>query len=606
MGLTSLVRGTAIVHRCVPLRDTLTGYSPTPMGSVLSNNPSVQLSRLEALKRRYGIGCAAECEHCLAQLRRSQFADAESLIRFHDTLLFLRAFPHSARVVELSELLLAGVEDQVRRLRDSGADMSTFDDEAVSGIAGTTIINSWTYELARGLVQRHSPGISPRWNIDEQYRHMATILPDCMPLFEDDSFVEADTPYFKWIDAAAGGHNSELAWLLRAIGGLPVSPLERTSLYDALALDLQWDLTGSPASRTLARRPVSRFYYHETQLLQRKRVSLIDELASAPLRLGKLDRADGSNIIDMARDALAVRYRELHGTTHGDPDYVFEADAGRGVRLFVWGLDAAWRLPLRAYYAGFTLKNGVPINYFEAIGLFEWIEVGFNTFYAFREGETAWVYSRVLHLLHQLAGVTCFSVYPYQIGQDNEEAIQSGAFWFYRKLGFRPGPPDVLALAEREEKRIARDPAHRTSPRTLRKLAEGHMFFELGGNAPGRWDSFSARTIGLAVQRKMAARYDGDAEKMRRATTSALSKTLGVSLETWNVRERWAFSNFAVSLSLGSGIARWTSENKPSLVAIIRAKAGGDETRYLRLMQRHEHLREVFLRLGSRPLMERR
>lgn len=565
----------------------------------MRNSPSVQPSRLEALKHCYGVGCAAECERCLAKLRGSQFADAESLLRLHDTLLFLRAFPHSARVVELTELLLAGVEDQVRRLRQSGADMSAFDDESVSGIAGTTITNSWTYELARWLVQHHSRHISPQWNIDEQYRHMATILPDCMPLFEDDSFVEADTPYLKWMRAAAGGRNGELTWLLRAMGRLSASPLERTSLYDALQVNLRWDLTGSPASRTLARRPVSRFFYHEAPLLQRKQVSIIDELAVAPLKMRKLSRAEGGNIIDMARDALAVRYRELHGTTHGDSNYVFEADAGRGVQLFVWGLDAEWRLPLRAYYAGFTLKNGVPINYFEAIGLFEWIEVGFNTFYAFREGETAWVYAKILHLLHQLAGVTCFSVYPYQIGQDNEEAIQSGAFWFYRKLGFRPGRPDLLALAEREEKAIARDPAHRTSPRTLRKLAEGHMFFELSGNARGRWDSFSARTIGLAVQRKMAARYGGDADKMRRATATALSKTLGVSLETWNARERWAFSNFAVALSLASGMARWTTKDKRSLVAIIRAKAGPDETRYLKCLQQDHAFRDALLRIGT-------
>jgi len=34
---------------------------------------------------------------------------------------------------------------------------------------------------------------------------------------------------------------------------------------------------------------------------------------------------------------------------------------------------------VRFYVAGFSLKNGVPINYIEAIGLCEWIEVGFNT-----------------------------------------------------------------------------------------------------------------------------------------------------------------------------------------------------------------------------------
>ena len=186
------------------------------------------------------------------------------------------------------------------------------------------------------------------------------------------------------------------------------------------------------------------------------------ELNSAPLKLRKLDRPQAQAVIDMARDALAVRYRELQGSTCADPDHAFQADVGRGVQLFIWGLAKEWRLPLRAYYAGFTLKNGVPVNYFEAIGLFEWIEVGFNTFYAFREGETAWIYSKVLHLLHQLAGVTCFSVYPYQIGQDNEEAIKSGAFWFYRKLGFRPGRPDLLAAdAQRREADGARsEPSH--------------------------------------------------------------------------------------------------------------------------------------------------
>jgi hypothetical protein len=318
-------------------------------------------------------------------------------------------------------------------------------------------------------------------------------------------------------------------------------------------------------------------------------------MASAPLDLRKLTREEGQKIIDMARDTLAVRYRELQGTTYADPGHAFEADVGRGLQLFIWGLDAEWRLPLRGYYAGFTLKNGVPVNYFEAIGLFEWIEVGFNTFYAFREGETAWIYSKVLHLLHQLAGATCISVYPYQIGQDNEEAIQSGAFWFYRKLGFRPGRPDLLALTLREEKKMARDPKHRTSFRTLRKLAEGHMFFEFSGGPEGKWDSFSTRTLGLRVQRKMAAEFDGDAGKMRRVTTSRLAKALQVDLNTWNAREQVAFSNFALALSLVPEIARWAPGEKRGLAAIIRAKAGPDETTYLRLMQGHDRLREAFL-----------
>jgi len=551
------------------------------------------------MKRAYGPQCARKCERALANLQGTTFADPQSLIRFHDSLLFLRAFPHGAAIAHLADQMLATVETQVERLIQLPDAAHAFEDEAVSGIAGTTVTNTWTFDLARQLVARHAPALSARWDVDEHHRQMGLTLPACLPLLEDDSFVEADTPYLQWIQAASGRSQSGLQWLLGNFAELPASPLVRTSLFAGLGIEIDWVLRGSPASRTLARRPVRHLFLHHEPLLQRRQVSLRDVMASPPLAMRKLKRAEGRKILDMVQDAVTVRYRELQGTTYGDPTQVLQADVGRGVQLFLWGLDPQWRLPLRAYYAGFALKNGVPINYFEAIGLFEWMEVGFNTFYAFRDGETAWIYSKWLHLLHQLAGATCISVYPYQIGQDNEEAIKSGAFWFYRKLGFRPGRTDLLALAEQEEKRISRDPGHHTSPRTLRKLAEGHMFFEFGNSPGGRWDRFSTRTLGLAVQRRMAAEFDGDAGKMRRTTTSRLSRILEVDLDSFSAHERWAFSNFAVSLALVPGLARWTHAEKQSLLAIIRAKAGPSETRYLQLLQQHPRLREAMLRVGS-------
>jgi hypothetical protein len=565
----------------------------------VGKRPAVQLQQLEAMKRAYGPGCARECERLLRSLRGAQFHDAQSLIRFHDSLLFLRAFPQSAAVARIADQLLATVELQVQSLDDSPRIAEAFDHEAVSGIAGTTITNTWTFELARRLASRHARQLSAEWNVDERFRQMATILPPCIPLLDDDSYVEADTPYSKWIRAASGRDRSELEWLLKSFAALPIDPLTRTSLYDALGVNLHWKLQKSPASRTLARRPVTELFCHDGPLLQRKQVSLRDEMTSPPLPLRKLSRNEGQKIINMAQDALAVRYRELQGSTYGDPAQAFQADVGRGLQLFIWGLDVEWRLPLRAYYAGFTLKNGVPINYFEAIGLFEWMEVGFNTFYAFREGETAWVYSKILHLLHQLAGVTCISVYPYQIGQDNEEAIKSGAFWFYRKLGFRPGRKDLLALAEQEEQKMSHDPEHRTSPRNLRKLAEGHIFFEFGTAQSERWDTFSTRFLGLAVQRKMAADFGGDATKMRRVTAAKLAETLDVRLSKLSPRERRAFDNFAATLSLVSGLSRWTKAEKQSLLAIIYAKAGPSETRYLQLLQQHTRLRDALLLAAS-------
>ena len=49
-------------------------------------------------------------------------------------------------------------------------------------------------------------------------------------------------------------------------------------------------------------------------------------------------------------------------------------------------------------------KNAVPIGYIECLTLFEHMEVGFNLYYTFREGETAWLYARLLRLFHRTDG----------------------------------------------------------------------------------------------------------------------------------------------------------------------------------------------------------
>jgi len=560
---------------------------------------ATRLLKLEASKLSCGRGCAARVETLLTALRGARFDDAESLIRFHDALLFLRAFPQSRKVVQLTESLLAGIGQQVAALRESGADMELFHVEQFSGIAGMDINDTFTYEVARWLAQRYPRHLSVAWDFDDQGRQMAVALPRFIPLLADDSLVEADTPYLDWMGGAAGGEQRILPWLLQLLEDTTQTMLPKTTWYDALKINVSWHLGATPASRTHARRNPREMFFHREPLIRRNQVSLDSEMESSALPIRKLKRREGEELLDMVRDALTVRYRELYGTTRGDPESVVEADAGRGVHIFLWGLPPDRRLPLRAYHAGFTLKNGVPINYIEGISLFDWMEVGFNTFYAFRDGESAWIYSKVLRLLHQLTNVTCFSVYPYQLGDQNEEAIKSGAFWFYRKLGFRPGRPELLAMTQREEAKMAKKPSHRTSARTLRKLAAGHVFYEFGDGPRGLWDAFSARNIGLAVQQRMAKEFNGDPESMCRATSTALAVNLKVDPRKWSTAEQTAFKDFAFVLSLVPEVKNWTANQKQALIAIIRAKAAEDESAYLRLLQQHEVLKKALVRLGS-------
>jgi hypothetical protein len=46
-------------------------------------------------------------------------------------------------------------------------------------------------------------------------------------------------------------------------------------------------------------------------------------------------------------------------------------------------------------------------------------------------------------------------------------------------------------------------------------------------------------------------------------------------------------------------LTRWTREERRAAADIVRAKAGKDERRYLRLMQRHSRLRRAWIALGS-------
>src|SRR5260370_37562718 len=298
-------------------------------------------------------------------------------------------------------------------------------------------------------------------------------------------------------------------------------------------------------SRTRNWKPVRSFFFHQTPLVSRSQVSLAAELARRPPRLTRLSRKQGEQGMDMIREVMLVRYRELYGTTLGDAASVVRAEVGRGVTIYLWNLPPDRRLALRAYVAGLTLKNGLPINYTEAIGLCEWMEAGFNACYTFRGGEAGWIYAQVLRCLCHRMGATCVSVYPYQLGHDNEEAIESGAFWFYRKLGFRPGRADLQQLAEREEQKIAAEKQYRTPARTLRRLAAGHVFYELPGSEVGASDKFSTRNIGLRVNRRMARDFCGDAvlirEHLRRALERVFFPKGGLgSTSSWTLLEKAA------------------------------------------------------------------
>ncbi len=541
----------------------------------------------------------ARVARALERLMRPAARDAAVLVRLHDRLLFLLAYPPSRLVLRKAQALLSRIPALVRRLEAAGTDLSLFDEPEVAGVAGTTISTDFSFDLVRWLAARHPGRVAIEWGAADAEDRMRASLPHFLPLLEEEALADANVPYLKWLRAAAGSRSEDVGWLLERYDRLPFSPAERAERWDALGVPVAWNLGETRASRTRMRRPGPALFLHDAALLARRDVSLRAVLAAPPLSVRRLSRRDGESVCDMVREATAARYREFYTFTYADPASVVAARPGRGVELFLLGVLPERRLPLRSAYGGFVVKNGVPIGYIEGLAFFERLEIGFNMYYAFREGESAWIYAQVLKLHREVLGVTSFSIDPYQLGFENEEAIDSGAFWFYRKLGFRPTDPGAAALIAREEARIAADPAYRSRPRTLRRLVTHSLLYEVPGTESLDWDRFHIRKLGLAVNRAMALEFGGNAERIRTASGKGVAKALGLRPGALSPLERRAFEGFAPVLDRISDLRRWKTEDRRGVAAILRAKAGRTEREYLRRMQRHRRLRETLIRLGS-------
>jgi hypothetical protein len=443
------------------------------------------LDRLDLWKNRFDSASSAPLEELLRRIARHRFRDPQSLIRLHETLLFLRAYPRNTAVARLADEILFAFHGRI------GSDLEPFEDPEVSGIAGTSLTAVFSYEVARSLAERYPRAVEIAWDRYDEPDRMGNVLCRLLPMLREDYPVEAHVPFDQWLKQAAG--SKSLAWLL-----------ERTSAqqFESMQVPLTWNLGDSRNSRSRLRLPVRDLYLHREPLLRRNQISLEHEMKSPPLPVRRLAKVEALRIMNIILDTSAMRYRELYGFSHPEESAIFHAAAGRGVDIYFFGVPPGWRLPLRAYHAGMFFKNGVPAGYVELLSLFDRAEIGFNLYYTFREGESAWLYARLLRLFHQVLGVTCFSVDPYQIGHENSEAVDSGAFWFYRKLGFRATTPEVARMVEREESRIAKTPGYRSSRRTLERLADGYLLYEIPGTENGDWYHFSIRTLAQKLQRR--------------------------------------------------------------------------------------------------------
>lgn len=550
------------------------------------------LRRLEELKLSFRPGGADAKLDSLARLDASELATSNQVVRFHEALCFLRAYPDSPEVLARVEGLLESF--------DQRADLQYFAEDLDStGISGTTISYSFFWFTAVWLARRWPGQLSIDWDYFDNKAMLSARLMALMSYSETLALEEAWLEPREWVARLKGADESDAVFLTARFEALPIGEFWKEQIFEEM--DVPFRLAPGPTtpSRSRARYGPSPVVY-QTGPLETSRESFPGALRRRPKAVRRAALKEARELIALAREAMVCRARDLDIFIHADPCDVHVMDCGRGLQFVSYGAVPERRQMLDAVYGFLILKNGVPVGYFLTSALYRSALVAYNVFETYRGAEAAYVYGRGLAMIRHMVGVDSFGIEPYQLGHENKEALASGAWWFYYKLGFRPRDPYVLELVEQELRAIRRNRGHRSSIATLKELAAVEMYLHLGRQRDDVMGLISRETIGFRISRYLSERFGADRERAIHLCAKEAARLLGVrSRSRFSSGERVAWNRWAPLVLILPGVARWSTRSKEALVGVIRAKGGRRESEFVARFDRHRTLRKAVLKLAE-------
>jgi len=500
---------------------------------------------------------------------------ARQIQALHDRLVFLEAFPPDRRTHAQArrELRRFARRSDLRRHRKALAG---------SGIAGTDTPFRFFWPTAHWISQEWPGALTIERDDPDHARAILEALPGLLDPARAEWLRQQRKPTLAVLDRMRPRGVTDADFLIGLVAAMPWDEPSREAFFDRMDPPFLLHAGRGTPDRTTARFPRGPLVIAAVPAPR----DLRSEAGRAPRRIAALRGADARALIRLARASMITRERDLAVFQYPEPRDAFLVDDGYGLAFALIGAAASRRALLPATYGGLILRNRVPIGYIQLDVLGRHAAVSFNLFAEFRHGIAAWVFARLIAATHHSFGCDEFSIEPYQLGQGNDEGIDSGAWWFYHRQGFRPRAAAARRIAAREVARKAKRSAYRSSARTLRALAESHVFFTLDGARTPRLPRIDAWLD--AGVRALSHFNDPDAERRQAAAARAAAGALGVAARA---AERKAFERWAGIVLALTARGRWHRAELRALARIVRAKSSSSERTYQRLVLRHARLR---------------
>ncbi len=539
------------------------------------------LAKLEASRWSFGPAAASTRRAALQQMLRAKLGSATLVARLHEVLLAARAYPDDPALLAIVERALAGFgrRRDVRALRASLTD---------SGIAGCDIRFPFFAPTARRLAARWPRALEIDWPELDDANALEAWLPMLAHEGEVPGLDEYDYGLRGWLARLKAPGEADGAFMARGLAArLEQDEAVFERVHDGLAIPYRLRGDATTPSRTHARWPAHHVHF------QREPFAGRPDLAASPPphSIRALSAPEGERALALAMECMVTRSRDLDVFSWGDARDVRHVDCGDGLAFLMIGARPERRLLLESVYGFLTLKNGVPVGYVLTSALYRSAELAFNVFDTFRGAEAGPVYGKVVGMTRALFGADTFTIPPYQLGDGNDEAIESGAWWFYQKLGFRPHARAARTLMQRELARMHRAPGYRSGPAVLRKLARANLYCSLGPVRRDVLGELPFASAGLAVTQLIANKFAGNRARAAEVCDRDAQRLLGVrALAGWSADERHAWSRWAPLVTLLPGVSRWSVAERSALAEVIRAKGGQREDAFVRAFDAHPKL----------------
>jgi hypothetical protein len=465
----------------------------------VDGNPRALLHRLRALRNVYSAAAERELRALLRALASQPLRKWSEVAQLHEDLLFICAFPGSPALRRLARAGLRSIAARMRAL--SRAERALADD---SGMAGSTTRHVFPFPVARWLAHEAMEDAEIDWRNFEDPALLDGVVGALLTGAEREAFDSGEYGTREFIALARPTDaDSDLEWLMEGAKASPQVTARIADDWDSAEVPIVWQLADSRASVTHNALPGNDATCRTG--MRRPAGNAIAEIEKPLAAIERLPRRRASQVVASARAALAARCREVNAMTYPNADEVWWCDLGEGVALAVIGIAEPHRLALETNTGYLLYANGVPVGYGGVTPLFRQANTGINVFDPFRGSEAAYLWTQMLRAFRTLYGSDRFVVNPYQFGAGNAEAIRSGAFWFYYRLGFRPALPSTRTLAAREAARMAADRKYRSDARTLRQLASGDLHLDLSGfDAADHFDEALIAPAGARAARELS------------------------------------------------------------------------------------------------------